>query len=112
MFLCCVSFSIKGEEYPVDSLDLGKCTSLWNPRTQMLSTPSTCSISLPRKAFTEDGKSVKTHILSIQVTIPISKKNEKKVPRNKTGFDEATMSDKEGKTVFYEAFFVGNFSEI
>jgi len=78
----------KGEEIPVDSLDLGQCTSRWNPTSQAFSSPAASSISIPRRAFKDNGRSVKTYILSIQVTVPINKRGSRRLARKKTGPDE------------------------
>eukprot|EP00795_Rhopilema_esculentum_P009523 gene9523-17265_t len=87
----------KGEEFPVDSLDLGRCTSKWNPSSQALSAPASSSVSIPRKAFKEEGKTVKTHILSIQVTVPVSKRGAKRSSRKKGGSEDASQSDKDAE---------------
>eukprot|EP00794_Sanderia_malayensis_P008831 gene8831-9776_t len=85
----------RGEEFPVNSLDLGKCTSSWNPRTKLMTPGSSCSISIPRKAFTGTGKTVKTYILSIQVSVPVTKKTSRRLPKMKMSPEDASETDKD-----------------
>ena len=89
-------FNPKGEEMAVDTLDLGRCASKWNPSSQAFSCPAASSVSIPRKAFKDSTRAVKTYILSIQVTVPVSKLGSKRPLRKKTGLDDYSERDFDG----------------
>ena len=65
---------------PVDVVNLGKCVALWNPRTQLLPSSPNFSLAIPHSSFQShvSGRAVKTHILSIQVTVPVEKKKSRR----------------------------------
>ncbi|XP_057310845.1 polycomb protein suz12-like [Hydractinia symbiolongicarpus] len=73
----------KGKDAPMEIILLGTCKAPWNPRSQLLLPCSSVQLSVPPSVFAEDGRPIKTHILSITVSISVPKKMRKKRGRKK-----------------------------
>lgn len=71
----------KDTEPPMDIVRLGQCQAPWNPRSQLLLPSSSVKLSIPPAAFQEEGRAVKTYIISITVCITVPKKVKRKGKR-------------------------------
>jgi len=71
------------QDAPMDVHLLGSCKAPWNPRSQLLLPCSSVQLSVPPTAFTEGGRAIKTHILSITVGIIVPKRVKRKPGRKK-----------------------------
>ena len=69
----------KDLETPMDIINLGSCKAPWNPKSQLLPACSSFKLSIPAASFSENGRTIKTTIISITVSImvPIVKKTKK-----------------------------------
>lgn len=67
----------KDKQQPLDVIPLGECQAPWNPRTQLLLPCTSVQISVPPIAFADNGRSIKTHLIAITVSIVVPKKSKK-----------------------------------
>jgi len=80
----------KDKQQPLDVIPLGECQAPWNPRTQLLLPCTSVQISVPPIAFADNGRSIKTHLIAITVSIIVPKKTKKiKKGKKKKGDDKA-----------------------
>jgi len=71
----------KDAEQPMDVIQLGHCLAPWNPRTQMLFPSSQVKLNIPPSSFAENGRTIRTSILSIAVTLMVPRKSRGKRAR-------------------------------
>merc|ERR1712002_1147961 len=84
----------KDKQQPLDVIQLGECQAPWNPRTQLLLPCTSVQISVPPIAFADNGRSIKTHLIAITVSIVVPKKSKKvKKPKKKKDEDITPVSE-------------------